>query len=183
MNPELTWPISTLSKGAVTLYIPSLIGFDGLMGGEGGIVEIDETFIGEKADMPRRRRYAHKRAEMSPVERRPEGAANDTTAFDLGVNEVGRPKRDFKTNLAKTRANRQFEMRLRDGIYYLAVSCKSCETPILFAISREKPRTKGIIRPGTRLLLVCVNEQCRKADIYESNEICSFVWRERRQEV
>ena len=50
------------------------IGSDEPMGGEGGIIEIDETFIGKKADMPKRRGYAHKHAVMSLVERRPEGA-------------------------------------------------------------------------------------------------------------
>jgi transposase-like protein len=50
------------------------LGFDEPMGGEGGIVEIDETFIGKKADMAVRRGYAHKHAVMSLVERRPEGA-------------------------------------------------------------------------------------------------------------
>ncbi len=44
------------------------------MGGEGGIVEIDETFIGKKADVPVRAGYAHKHAVMSLVERRPAGA-------------------------------------------------------------------------------------------------------------
>jgi len=43
------------------------------MGGEGVIVEIDETFIGQKADMPKRRGYAHKHAVMTLIERRPEG--------------------------------------------------------------------------------------------------------------
>jgi transposase-like protein len=40
-----------------------------LMGGPGTIVEIDETFIGNKADMPKRRGFAHKHAVMSLVER------------------------------------------------------------------------------------------------------------------
>jgi transposase-like protein len=39
------------------------------LGGEGETVEIDETFIGQKKDMPRRRGYAHKRAIMTLVER------------------------------------------------------------------------------------------------------------------
>ena len=43
------------------------------MGGEGVTVEIDETFIGQKADMPKRRGYAHKHAVMTLIERRPEG--------------------------------------------------------------------------------------------------------------
>jgi transposase-like protein len=50
------------------------VGFDGPMGGEGGIVEIDETFYGKKADVPVRGGYRHKHAVMSLVERRPEGA-------------------------------------------------------------------------------------------------------------
>jgi transposase-like protein len=38
------------------------------MGG-GGIVEVDETFIGQKEDMPKRRGFAHKHAILSLVER------------------------------------------------------------------------------------------------------------------
>ena len=65
------------------------IGFDGPMGGEGRIVEIDETFIGKKAGVLKRRGYAHKHAVMSLVERRPEGAVirsfhvSGTAAADL----------------------------------------------------------------------------------------------------
>ncbi len=39
------------------------------IGGEGAVVEIDETFIGQKADMPKQRGYAHKHAVMTLVER------------------------------------------------------------------------------------------------------------------
>jgi len=39
------------------------------MGGEGTIVEIDETFIGKKEGMPVQRGYAHKHAIMTLVER------------------------------------------------------------------------------------------------------------------
>ncbi len=45
---------------------------DGLlppMGGEGAVVEVDETFIGQKADMPKQRGYAHKHAILTLVER------------------------------------------------------------------------------------------------------------------
>jgi len=41
----------------------------GPMGGEGAIVEIDETFIGQKKDMPKQRGYAHKHAVLTLVER------------------------------------------------------------------------------------------------------------------
>ena len=37
------------------------------MGGEGKVVEIDETFIGKKNDEPIRRGYAHKHAVMTLV--------------------------------------------------------------------------------------------------------------------
>lgn len=40
-----------------------------MMGGPGGIVEIDETFIGKKVGMPVRRGYAHKHAVLTLVER------------------------------------------------------------------------------------------------------------------
>lgn len=39
------------------------------MGGEGAVVEIDETFIGQKKDMSKRRGYAHKHAVLTLVER------------------------------------------------------------------------------------------------------------------
>ncbi len=39
------------------------------LGGSGKIVEVDETFIGQKADMPKRRGFAHKHAILSLVER------------------------------------------------------------------------------------------------------------------
>ena len=39
------------------------------MGGHGTIVEIDETFIGNKTDMPKHRGFAHKHAVLSLVER------------------------------------------------------------------------------------------------------------------
>ena len=39
------------------------------MGGEGKTVEIDETFIGQKKDMPVRSGYAHKHAVLTLVER------------------------------------------------------------------------------------------------------------------
>jgi ISXO2-like transposase domain len=59
------------------------------MGGEGATVEIDETFIGRKKDMPVRRGYAHKHAVMTLIERRPEGGkarsfhVSGTAAADL----------------------------------------------------------------------------------------------------
>lgn len=59
------------------------------MGGEGAIVEIDETFIGKKAGVPVKRGYAHKHAVMTLIERRPEGGrsrsfhVSGTTAADL----------------------------------------------------------------------------------------------------
>jgi hypothetical protein len=58
------------------------LGFDGPMGGEGGIVEIDETFIGNKPDMEVRRGYRHKHAVLSLVERRPAGAV--VRSFHVG---------------------------------------------------------------------------------------------------
>jgi transposase-like protein len=39
------------------------------LGGAGAIVEVDETFIGQKEDMPKRRGFAHKHAILSLVER------------------------------------------------------------------------------------------------------------------
>ncbi len=62
------------------------LGFDGPMGGEGGIVEIDETFIGNKPDMEVRRGYRHKHAVLSLVERRPAGAV--VRSFHVGAERV-----------------------------------------------------------------------------------------------
>jgi hypothetical protein len=59
------------------------------MGGEGAVVEIDETFIGKKEGAKVRRGYAHKRAVMTLIERRPEGGkarsfhVEGTAAADL----------------------------------------------------------------------------------------------------
>jgi len=39
------------------------------MGGEGQVVEVDETFIGQKKDMPKQRGYAHKHTVLTLVER------------------------------------------------------------------------------------------------------------------
>ncbi len=39
------------------------------MGGEGQVVEVDETFIGQKKDTPKQRGYAHKHAVLTLVER------------------------------------------------------------------------------------------------------------------
>jgi transposase-like protein len=44
------------------------------MGGDGGVVEIDETFIGRKEGAVVKRGYRHKNAVMSLVERRNDGA-------------------------------------------------------------------------------------------------------------
>ena len=44
------------------------------MGGEGEVVEIDETFIGRKEGAEVRRGFAHKNAVMSLVQRGPKGA-------------------------------------------------------------------------------------------------------------
>ena len=40
-----------------------------LLGGEGGVVEVDETYIGRKACTEKRRGYAHKMAVLSLVHR------------------------------------------------------------------------------------------------------------------
>ena len=59
------------------------------MGGDGAIVEIDETFYGKKAGMPVRRGYGHKHAVLSLVERGTAGAkvrsfhVGGTAAADL----------------------------------------------------------------------------------------------------
>jgi transposase-like protein len=64
---KTAWLMSHRIRGAMTT-----LGIEP-MGGEGAIVEIDETFIGQKKDVPKRRGYAHKHAVMTLIERRPEG--------------------------------------------------------------------------------------------------------------
>ena len=59
------------------------------LGGPGGIVEIDETFIGKKEGLEIKRGYAHKHAVMTLIERSPEGGrsrsfhVSGTAAADL----------------------------------------------------------------------------------------------------
>lgn len=59
------------------------------MGGDGGVVEIDETFIGRKKGVPVRRGYAHKHAVMTLIERGADGGrsrsfhVSGTAAADL----------------------------------------------------------------------------------------------------
>src|SRR5215475_8975242 len=55
------------------------VGIDGPMGGEGEIVEADETFIGNKKGFPKRRGAGHKMVVMSLVER---GGAVRSTVLD-----------------------------------------------------------------------------------------------------
>jgi hypothetical protein len=49
------------------------------MGGEGAVVEVDETFIGKKADVPKRRGYAHKHAVLSSSSEAARSAASTST--------------------------------------------------------------------------------------------------------
>jgi transposase-like protein len=59
------------------------------IGGDGAVIEIDETFIGKKKDMPKRRGWAHKHAVMTLIERGPAGGKSrsfhvtGTAAADL----------------------------------------------------------------------------------------------------
>lgn len=57
------------------------------IGGGGAVVEVDETSIGQKQDMPKQRGYAHKHAVMTLVERGGEAArsfhVDGTSAADL----------------------------------------------------------------------------------------------------
>ena len=39
-------------------------------GSKGGIVEVDETFIGNEAGIPKKRGYAHKRKVLSLIDRK-----------------------------------------------------------------------------------------------------------------
>ncbi len=71
----------------------------------------------------------------------------------------------------------QVPFLMRDGYYYVAVTCKTCGSPIPFGLSPERPA--GILKmpPNTRLLLACVSADCHKEHTYERAEIVSFEWR------
>ncbi len=56
------------------------------LGGDGAVVEVDETFIGQKTDVPKRRGYAHKHVVLTLVERGGSARSfhvNGTSAADL----------------------------------------------------------------------------------------------------
>ena len=56
------------------------------MGGDGAVVEIDETFIGQRKDMPEQRGYAHKHAVLKLVER--SGSARSLHVEGLGAADL-----------------------------------------------------------------------------------------------
>ena len=66
--------LTSASLGSVTAWfithrIRDAFGHLPSMGGPGARVEVDETFIGRKQDMPRQRGHAHEHAVLTPVER------------------------------------------------------------------------------------------------------------------
>jgi transposase-like protein len=65
------------------------------MGG-GGIVEVDETFIGQKEDMPKRRGFAHKHAILSLVER-----GGSVRSFHVGGTSAAHLVPILRANIAK----------------------------------------------------------------------------------
>jgi transposase-like protein len=69
------------------------------MGGPGTIVEIDETFIGNKADMPKRRGFAHKHAVLSLVER-----GGKVRSFHVGGTSAAHLVPILRANIAKETA-------------------------------------------------------------------------------
>jgi len=56
------------------------------MGGAGGVVEVDETFIGNRKDKPKRRGYAHKHTVLTLVSR--EGEARSFVVEDCKISSV-----------------------------------------------------------------------------------------------
>ena len=89
------------------------------MGGEGssGIVEADETFIGQKAGVPKKRGYAHKRAVLALVER-----GGEVRTFHID-------KADTKTIMPIVRENVAKEARVMtdEAGYYLPVGDEFAE--------------------------------------------------------
>jgi len=69
------------------------------MGGHGTIVEIDETFIGNKADMPKRRGFAHKHAVLSLVER-----GGKVRSFHVAATSAAHLVPILRANIAKETA-------------------------------------------------------------------------------
>jgi transposase-like protein len=69
------------------------------LGGGGGIVEVDETFIGQKEDMPKHRGFAHKHAILSLVER---GGA--VRSFHVEGTSAARLVPILRANIAKETA-------------------------------------------------------------------------------
>jgi transposase-like protein len=68
------------------------------MGGPGTIVEIDETFIGQKEDMPKRRGFAHKHAVLSLVER-----GGEVRSFHVAGTTAAHLVPILRANIAKDR--------------------------------------------------------------------------------
>src|ERR1700730_12680746 len=69
------------------------------MGGPGTIVEIDETFIGQKGDMPKRRGFAHKHAILSLVER-----GGKVRSFHVAGTSAAQLVPTLRANIAKETA-------------------------------------------------------------------------------
>jgi len=60
----------------------------GPMGGQGGFVEVDETFIGQREDTPKRRGHHHKRKVLSLVDRNT-GQARSVVVDSLTAKAIG----------------------------------------------------------------------------------------------
>ncbi|HMK88934.1 MAG TPA: IS1595 family transposase [Methylocystis sp.] len=69
-------------------------------GSDGGAVEIDETFIGRKKDMPKRRGFAHKHAVLSLVDRN----TKQVRSFHVGGTSAKDLMPIIKENVAKEAA-------------------------------------------------------------------------------
>jgi len=66
------------------------------MGGAGAVVEVDETFIGQKKDMPKQRGYAHKHAVLTLVER-----GKGSRSFHVAGTSAADVMPILKANIAK----------------------------------------------------------------------------------
>jgi hypothetical protein len=75
---------------------------------------------------------------------------------------------------------RKLVVRLKGGCAYFAVSCHACGAPIPFGRVKRHPAKMKQYAPNTRLQIACVNADCGREDIYEPNEIVSFLWPESR---
>jgi hypothetical protein len=85
--------------------------------------------------------------------------------------------------LSPTEAEGKLYKALDPGEVYLAVTCRSCESPIpLIKCEVDPPNRLPFALLGTRFLISCVNAECDKTHSYAQTEIFPFRWLGKKQE-